>query len=286
IVWQGSQRVIGGAMTVGAFVAYLELFLRFVNRGHRVPQLVNSIQSGGAAYARLKPLLAPALPVAGEPPHASFHTGHVAGIERPIDRAVSRHAGPVALLLRDVTFRYPGASEPALRNLSLDVPPGALIGVTGPVGSGKTALARAIVGIYPVESGTVMMDGRPLGELTPDQRTGLIGYLPQEASLFSGSVRDNIALTSSRAPGDDAFLMQAVHWAALDEDVRAFPNGLDTEIGEMGIRISGGQRQRVGLARALAIAAPRYPRLLVLDDPFAAVDVNTEIRIVAALREA
>src|SRR5262245_14677320 len=158
IVWQGSQRVIGGAMTVGAFVAYLELFLRFVNRGHRIPQLVNSIQSGGAAYARLKPLLAPAFPVAGEPPRASFHAGHVAGAERPIARTMSRPGGPAALSLRDVTFRYPGAAGPALRDLSLEVPPGALVGITGPVGSGKSALTKAILGIYPVESGTVCVD--------------------------------------------------------------------------------------------------------------------------------
>src|SRR2546430_10532599 len=77
IVWQGSERVVAGAMTVGAFVAYLELFLRFVNRGHRIPQLVNSIQSGAAAYARLRPLLAPALPVSGEPSLASFRAGNV-----------------------------------------------------------------------------------------------------------------------------------------------------------------------------------------------------------------
>ena len=83
IVWQGSERVIAGLMTVGAFVAYLELFLRFVNRGHRIPQLVNSLQSGAAAYARLRPLLAPALPVAGEPRLASFRAGHVAGVDRP-----------------------------------------------------------------------------------------------------------------------------------------------------------------------------------------------------------
>src|SRR5437899_382005 len=110
IVWQGSERVIAGAMTVGAFVAYLELFLRFVNRGHRIPQLVNSLQSGGAAYARLRPLLAPALAVEGEPPRASFHAGHLAGATRPIVRAMTRRTGPASLSLRDVTFRYPGAS--------------------------------------------------------------------------------------------------------------------------------------------------------------------------------
>src|SRR5215471_746291 len=106
VVWQGSERVIAGAMTVGAFVAYLELFLRFVNRGHRIPQLVNSLQSGAAAYARLRPLLVPALPVSGEPPYASFKPGHVAGVERPVVRTTIRSAGPASVSLREVTFRY------------------------------------------------------------------------------------------------------------------------------------------------------------------------------------
>ncbi len=286
IVWQGSVRVIAGAMTVGAFVAYLELFLRFVNRGHRIPQLVNSIQSGAAAYVRLRPLLAPALAVRGEPRLASFRTGHVAGVDRPIARAVTRAAGPAALSLRDVTFRYPGAVAPALRGLNLDVPAGALIAVTGPVGSGKSALARAILGIYPVESGAVLVDGRPLAELSDVQRSGVMGYLPQDGFLFSGSVRDNVALTLEAPRDNDGFLLRTVRLAALDEDVLGFPRGLDTEIGELGLRISGGQRQRVGLARAIAAAAPAYPGLLVLDDPFSAIDVNTEASIVASLRHA
>jgi ABC-type multidrug transport system fused ATPase/permease subunit len=286
IVWQGSERVIAGAMTVGAFVAYLELFLRFVNRGHRIPQLVNSLQSGAAAYARLRPLLASALAVEGEPPRASFHAGHLAGAARPIARRMRRRTGPAALSLRDVTFRYPGAPAPALRGLSLDVPAGALIGVTGPVGSGKSALTRAILGIYPLESGAVLIDDRPLGELPVGERTGLIGYLPQNAFLFSGSLRENVVLAPDDAATDDDFLMRALRFAVLEEDVRAFPRGLDTEIGELGIRISGGQRQRVGLARAITAAAPGYPGLLVLDDPFSAVDVGTEARIVAALRHA
>src|SRR5205814_10579066 len=107
IVWQGSERVVDGVMTVGAFVAYLELFLRFVNRGHRIPQLVNSVQSGAAAYARLRTLLAPALRVAGEPRLASFRAGHIAGVARAIVRTRTRPVGPAALSLRDVTVPYP-----------------------------------------------------------------------------------------------------------------------------------------------------------------------------------
>src|SRR5215831_3087801 len=159
IVWQGSERVIAGVTTVGGFIAYLELFLRFVNRGHRIPQLVNSLQSGAAAYARIRPLLAPALPPVGEPRLASFRAGHLAGSAQ--DGATSgERSGPVSLSLRDVTVRYDGAAVPALQNLCLDVSPGTLVAVTGPVGSGKSALARALVGVCPIESGSIRIDGR------------------------------------------------------------------------------------------------------------------------------
>jgi ABC-type multidrug transport system fused ATPase/permease subunit len=286
IVWQGSERVIAGAMTVGAFVAYLELFLRFVNRGHRIPQLVNSLQSGGAAYARLRPLLAPALPAAGEPRFASFRAGHVAGIARPTVSAGRRRLGPAALSLRDLTVWYPGAEAPVLRGLNLEIPAGALVAVTGPVGSGKSALARAILGVYPVSSGAVFVDGTPLADLPAGERRGLVGYLPQDAWLFSGSLRQNIAFDPAGLGGGDGVHRRAIRLAALEDDVAGFPQGLDTQIGEAGVRISGGQRQRLGLARALAAAAPHAPGLLVLDDPFSAVDVATEAAIVGSLRQA
>jgi ABC-type multidrug transport system fused ATPase/permease subunit len=279
----------------GIRIAYLELYLRFVNRGFRVPQMINSIQGGAAAYARLRPLLAPPLPLASEPPRASFRAGHIAGIQEALPDPPAVPPGPVAVSLHGVTFRYSTATAPALRDLWLDIPAGALVAVTGPVGAGKSALARVLLGLYPLESGRVLFDGRPLEDIPVAERAARTGYLPQNPYLFSGTVRENIVLGSARLrPAQDhaphpvrehPVLTAAVACAALDADLCTFPAGLETEIGERGIRVSGGQRQRMALARALAACGTLAPGLLVLDDPFSALDLDTEATIVTGLRQ-
>ena len=284
LLWLGGQRVTAGAMTLGAFVAYLDLYTRFVNRGHRVPQLFNSVQSGAAAYARLQPLLAPPLDERNTL-RSTLRTAYVPGLDRPLSPLPERPPRPVVLSVQDVIFRYPGNEAVALDRVSLDVSAGSFVAVTGPVGCGKSALARALLGLYPLEEGLVLLDGVTLDALSPSERAARIGYLPQNPFLFSGTVCDNIQVTLSdagRSGGADDDLARWVRLAALERDVQAFPNGLDTEIGERGTRVSGGQRQRIALARAFAAR----PGLLVLDDPFSAVDLDTEAQIVAGLHQA
>jgi ATP-binding cassette, subfamily B, multidrug efflux pump len=283
VVWLGGERVIAGAMTVGAFVAYLELYLRFVGRAYRIPQMINSIQTGGAAYARLKPLLVPALPVQGELTYSSFRPSIVAGLTQRVKQPASSQTGPLPVSLHNVTFRYPDALQPALQNVSIDFPAGALVAVTGPVGSGKSALARALLGMWPLESGEVQLDNCPLADWPAAERASRVGYLPQDPHLFSGTVGENILLNAEAATDS---LEHTLRLVQLGSDVRAFPVGIETQIGELGIRVSGGQRQRIGLARAIASAQPNQPGLLVLDDPFSAVDVGTETQIIEALRAA
>lgn len=282
VIWLGGGRVIAGTMTLGGFIAYLDLYLRFVGRGHRVPQLFNSVQSGAAAYVRLEPLLAPPM---SQPATAlsRFWPNHVPGVDQAIPSLPPRPPGPTAISIQCATFYYPGSDTNVLDNVSMEIPAGALVAVTGPVGAGKSALARVLLGFYPLQSGCVLLDGRPLDALTQPERAARIGYLPQTPFLFSGTIRENVWLNRAEAKQAQADGYERhVQLAALQQDVRAFPNGLDTEIGERGVRVSGGQRQRIALARAFAA----NPGVLVLDDPFSSVDVDTESRIIAGLRQA
>jgi ATP-binding cassette, subfamily B, multidrug efflux pump len=286
----GGHRVASGAMTVGALVAFLQLFARFIGRAPRIPQMANSIQAAGAAYERLRPLLAPPPPIGDE--QAAWSSFRFAHVPRSGDREVEGTPAPqhaAALSFRSATFTYPGATAPALRELDLEIAPGSFVAVTGAVGSGKSALARLAAGIHPPDAGDVLVDGIAAAEIEPADRAHRVGYLGQEPQLFSGSVVENLLLSPGRArrlhDDDEPNVRRAVAVASLEPDLAALPDGLGAEIGELGVRISGGQRQRIALARALAVSGST-PALLVLDDPFSAVDAHTEASIAAALSAA
>jgi len=285
VLWLGGQAVANGRLSVGDLVAFLALFARFTGRAFRIPQMANRVQAAAAAYTRLAPLLAPPATPAGEPPYASWRAERVAGPPAlPAAPTLPATSGPPPVSLCEVTFTYPGAAGPALAGISLEVPAGALVAVTGPVGAGKSALARLVAGLYPPDTGSVQVDGADPYRWDPAGR-GSMGYLPQGHPVFSGTIADNITLTDADAAVDGSRLAAALAVAGLSGDLTGMPAGTATPIGELGVRVSGGQRQRIALARALA-GPVSAPRLLVLDDPFSAVDVHTEAAIIAALRAA
>jgi ABC-type multidrug transport system fused ATPase/permease subunit len=228
-------------------------------------------------------LLAPARGVADEPHNASFQPDRINGLDEPLPLAPSIKHQPLAVTLENVTFRYPGASQPALQGVSLDIPAGAFVAITGPVGCGKSALLRAILGLYPLEQGQIRLNGQTFSEIPADVRTAQIGYLPQDPFLFSGTIRENISFGMDGS-SDEVRIAQAAAISILEPDLKTFQPGIDTQIGELGTRVSGGQRQRIALARSLA-ATPTIPGLLVLDDPFSAVDLDTEAMLIESVRQ-
>jgi ATP-binding cassette subfamily B protein len=184
-----------------------------------------------------------------------------------------------AIEFRDLTFAY--GDRTVLDRVSVRIEAGHTVALVGPTGSGKSTLISLLPRLFDPPPGTVFIDGVDVGDLSLAQLRRAIGFVPQEAFLFSESIADNIAFAEGGAKAVDR---ARIEWAAgvarLDKDVAAFPEKFDTMVGERGITLSGGQKQRAALARALMAD----PRILVLDDALSAVDTYTEEEILARLK--
>lgn len=195
------------------------------------------------------------------------------------DDAASLQAPPLSgrIEFRDVGFAYPN-SPPLLDKLNLHIRPGERVGVIGKLGSGKSTLLRLLLNQYGPQSGSVLFDDLASTQLDPLSLRRQIGYVPQDVTLFHGTLRENIELGRSQA--DDESLLDAIRLACLDDIITQLPNGVATEVGERGERLSGGQRQAVAMARALLAKPP----MLLLDEPSSMFDPATEQRLIGRLR--
>ena len=187
---------------------------------------------------------------------------------------------PGPLQLQGLHFAYPGATSPALADLSLTIAPGQTLGLVGPTGAGKSTLIKLLLRQWMPQAGEIRWGGHPLADYTLAALRAGIAWVPQEPILFSASVAQNIAL--ARPDASRAEVQAAAELAAVHDDILRLPQGYDTPVGERGVTLSGGQRQRVAIARALLADAP----LLLLDDALSAVDTDTEHRILGHLRQA
>jgi ATP-binding cassette subfamily B protein len=204
-----------------------------------------------------------------------------AGRAAPLD-------GPIEL--RALTFAYPGADRPVLRDVGLRIEPGQTVAFVGGTGSGKSTLISLLPRLHEPPPGAVTIGGVDIREIPLDRLRAAIGFVPQEPFLFSETIAANVALgvdepTASDGRDDEsahptATVESAAAVARLDKDVADFPRGFDTAVGERGITLSGGQKQRAALARAVLID----PRILILDDALSAVDTYTEEEILSRLR--
>jgi len=262
----GTLAVSDHALSVGGLVAFITLALQLVWPVEALGYIIASGQEAATAAQRVMEIMdtAPEISDPDRSHHISF------------DRSAFHHGGH--LEFRHASFSYPGAEAPVLRDVVLDVPPGKTVVLTGATGCGKSTLLQLVPRLAEVSGGAVLIDGADVRDLPLERLRSAVGCAFEDATLFSASVRENVAFGSPDASEER---IEAALSAAQARFAYDLPWGLDTRIGEQGMALSGGQRQRIALARAILAG----PEVLVLDDPLSALDVHTEERVTKALRE-
>ncbi len=261
VMWFGAMRVDAGAMPIGNLTAFLQYLMQILFAVLTAVFLFILVPRATVSAARIQEVLgtAPAIHDPAEPvvPPANERPGLVE--------------------FRDVEFRYPGAEEPVLRAISFEAGPGETTAIIGSTGSGKSTLINLIPRLYDVTGGAVLLDGVDVREYARDDLWGRIGFIPQKAFLFTGTVASNLRFGDVSASDDD--LWRALEIAQARDFVEAMDGGLEAPITQGGSNVSGGQRQRLSIARAILKRAPVF----VFDDSFSALDFGTDARLRAAL---
>jgi ATP-binding cassette, subfamily B, multidrug efflux pump len=259
-LWLGGREAVAGRITLGQFVAFT-VYLGMLNWPMvALGWVINIFQRGSASFGRIAALLE-------QPPAIDS----APGAKRP-------EAAKGELEFRGLTFTYPGASAPALSDVSFRAPAGSTVALVGRTGSGKSTVLSLLPRVFDPPPGTVFLDGTDVRELDLAWLRARMAVVPQEAFLFSATVAENIAYGVPEL--DLESVRAAARVANLESDVLGFTKGWDTRIGERGITLSGGQKQRTAIARAVLRDAP----VLLLDDCLSAVDTHTEEAILRGLR--
>ena len=261
VVWMGGRLVAEGAITIGNIAEYIIYINMMTWPVASLGFVITMIQRASASVLRLRTIMN-RTPGIDDGPQTD-----------PSIQAIKGH-----ITFRDVWYRYEDEDEPALRGVSFDLPVDRTLAVVGRTGSGKSTLVRMIPRLLEPDAGTVQIDGHDLQSIPLETLRENMGYVPQDVFLFSDTVANNIAFGDLDADQDE--IRRAAAEADLIENVRSFPDGFDTHVGERGITLSGGQKQRTSIARALI----RDPRVLIFDDALSAVDTATERNILRSLR--
>jgi ATP-binding cassette subfamily B protein len=257
----GSGQIESGRLTIGDLVALILFVERLVFPTALLGFTLNSFQTGQVSLDRIEALLQ-----------------RESLVESPPEPIAPVEPARGVVEARGLTVRYPGAARPSLDGLSFRIEAGELVAVVGPVGCGKTTLARALGRMVVVDPGQLLFDGIDITRLALEDLRRQVALVPQEGFLFTASLADNLRYGDPGASIER--VEKASRQARLEADVKGFPDGYATLVGERGITLSGGQRQRTALGRALLVEAP----LLVLDDALASVDNNTAAGILAEIR--
>ena len=260
ILLYGGLQALEGDVTIGVLVAFIAALNNFFDPIQQLSQLYTTYQAGMAALDKIFELL-------DEEPELR---------DKPDALTLPRLRGEITF--EDVTFAYAPDAEPALRDIDLRVPAGQTVALVGSTGAGKSTFAKLAARFYDPTEGRVLVDGHDLRDVRARTLREQMGIVPQEAFLFSGTIRDNLAF--GRPEATDEEVERAARAVGAHEFIAALEHGYDTEVGERGIQLSAGQRQLVAFTRALIAD----PRILVLDEATSNVDIHTEGRIEQGMR--
>ncbi|MDE2229423.1 MAG: type I secretion system permease/ATPase [Alphaproteobacteria bacterium] len=259
VVVVGVFEIARGDLTVGALVAASLLASRAMSPLSQIAALLVKIHQSTVSLGALNKVMS--LP-----------------LERPAGKSfLHRPRLEGAIEFRGVNFAYPGHDQTALHGVSFRIQPGEKVGIIGRIGSGKSTLARLLAGLYQPSTGAILLDGTDLRQIDPADLRRNLGYVPQDAFLFFGSVKDNIALAAPHA--NHRAVLEAATIAGVDDFVKRHPEGFDMQVGEHGRYLSGGQREAVTIARALLFDPP----ILLMDEPTGAMDNTAENKLRARL---
>ncbi len=258
VLWFGGRLVIGGEISIGSFVAFIAYLQILVWPMMAIGWAINLFQRGGASQKRLQRIFDTVFNI------------REGGRSLPVAKG--------GIEFQNVSFGYVSKDKNAIDNISIKIQPRQTIGITGPIGCGKTTLISLLLRLYEPQAGTILIDGIDIKELEFRDLRGNIAFVPQDTFLFSDTIEANIAF--GRDDYKYADLERVTRIAHIYDEIMALPHGFKTQIGERGITLSGGQKQRLTLARALLLDRS----ILILDDAFSSVDAETERKILNSIK--
>ena len=260
LIWFGAQRIAIGEMQIGSLMAFIQYAMQILFSLLMVSILFIMLPRAAASAGRINEVLA--------------MTPGIKDVDTP--RKAEKERGYIEF--RNVTFSYPGAEEPAIRDVSFSARPGEVTAIIGGTGAGKSTLVNLVPRFYDVAQGSILVDDVDIREMAQEDLRQRLGFVPQKAVLFNDTISNNIRY--GREDASDAEVAHAAETAQALEFILAMPDGFQSVIAQGGTNVSGGQRQRLAIARALV----RRPEIYIFDDTFSALDFRTDARLRAALR--
>lgn len=252
VIIMAGEKVYEGSFTVGVFSAYISIFTIMAAKASRIARLFNTIQKSSVSWKRIK----------------SFLKGY-----KEIDKTRGIISKETKLEIENLYLKYDKSSDYIIKNLNFKARENNIVGITGPIGCGKSTLGRVFLGNINYE-GSLKIDNKELRDYSEYERSKIISYMGHDAHLISDTIYNNITM------GDDGDISHVLKMVCFDEDLKSMENGIETLVGNGGVRLSGGQQARIALARTLY----HKNKILILDDPFSAVDMKTEKNIIDNLR--